>query len=637
MGNNLVMQKPICSLRNKILAITIGVTCVTMLAMVLIVTFFVKPRLESKLEKRGISIAHAISWQCISPLLSRHNFQLDLLFREFIRNEKGVDYIYIKATNGDVAAHSFGREFPVDLKQLQPHLVNDGYGISRFTTKDHGIIEISWPLLEGHLGTLHVGMSAAIISEDVNEILGSFIGIAALLFTSSILLLFFLEKWIITPIFQIRSVSVKVKSGDIAHRVAVHSRDEIGGLAEDFNHMLDAINESREAILWEKQLLEESEQKLRTIIRQSPISMAMVSQDGTIEYINEYAIRTFGYQPEDIPTLREWWLKAYPDAVYREQVMARWSSLIKKAAAENLYIDRQEYDVTCKDGSIKTMLIFGVLLDDKVFIVFEDVTARKQVENKIQTLNHELERVVADRTNELVRTNRDLASFCYAISHELRAPVARLMGLSEVLLEDWNENPDNARYCVRRIGVASKELQRVINSVLQLSRLSQTSFAPQPLNLSQMAREIAGSLASEHPERKVEFVIADQINTCGDPALTYLCLENLLGNAFKYTSARQLARIEFGLDNTQQAFFVRDNGIGFDMTYGAKLFEPFIRLHKEDEYAGSGIGLATVHRIIERHGGRIWAEASPGQGATFYFTLQSVAGDKDETKIGTTG
>jgi len=328
--------------------------------------------------------------------------------------------------------------------------------------------------------------------------------------------------------------------------------------------------------------------------------------------------------------MSEWWLKAYPDAEYRQQVMARWMGLVEKAISEDKYIERSEYVVTCKDGTIKTMLIFGVIVANKVFVVFEDISERKRAEENIRRLNANLESLVEERTTELLRSNRDLASFCYAISHELRAPVARLKGLSQALQEDWTENPADAAYCAKRIEVASIELQRVINSVLQLSRLSQASFVPLPLNLSVIAGEIAAALTSENPQRQVEFSIAADLKASGDPALVRLCLENLLGNACKYTGRESVARIEFGRDADRQAFFVKDNGIGFDMSQADNMFEPFIRLHREEEFNGSGIGLATVQRIIERHGGRIWAESAPGEGATFYFRLSPSNGDSHD-------
>lgn len=618
------------NLRIKVLAIIAGISLVTVCAMLATGLFFIKPNLERKLEKRGQSIAHAIASQCINPILTRQNFQLDLILREFVDGEEGVEYLYVLSPDGEVSAHSFGSEFPVELKKLKPKLDKDGHGVAGFVAGDRDIVDISHPLLDGTLGSLHVGMAAASMQADVNDILRSLISIAALFFLSSLLILVFLERSVVGPILEIKAASVRVGEGDLDRRVVVSSQDEIGGLADEFNRMLDSIKESRATLLQEKLLLAKSEERFRRIIEQSPISMALVAMDGKIEYINSYAVATFGYQPEDIPTMDDWWQKAYPDPAYREQVRVHWLRLVEKAIAQNGYIERSEYMVNCKDGTTKMMLIFGVIVANKVFVVFEDITASKQAEERISRLNANLESLVDERTTELLRSNRDLASFCYAISHELRAPVARLKGLSQALQEEWAENPEDAQYCAKRIEAASSELQRVINSVLQLSRLSQASFVPQPLNLSAIFREIADSMTGENPQRQVELIIAENMTASGDPALVHLCLENLLGNAFKYTARESLARIEFGRDAASGAFFIRDNGTGFDMSHADNLFEPFIRLHREEEFNGSGIGLATVQRIIERHGGRIWAESAPGHGATFYFRLSPASGDSHD-------
>lgn len=251
-----------------------------------------------------------------------------------------------------------------------------------------------------------------------------------------------------------------------------------------------------------------------------------------------------------------------------------------------------------------------------------NITARKQAEETILNLNTRLEGLVAKRTAELAQTNRDLHNFCYAISHELRAPVARLKGFSQLLQEvSAADHPAEAQHCAERIVAASDLLQQVIDAVLQLSRLTKTSIVPEPLNLSDLAREVAAELISGAPERRVELIVADGLLASGDPRLMRLCLTNLLGNAVKYTARKPLARIEFGMDAGRGALFVRDNGIGFDMAHAGKLFEPFLRLHSAQEFSGTGVGLALVQRIIELHGGRIWAEAAPDQGAAFFFTL----------------
>lgn len=748
------------NLRTKILLFVLGISVATVAAMAMIVMFFIEPRLEEKLQKRGASIAHAISSQCINPILTRKLFQLELFFHEFDDEEQDVEYLFVLGSDGSVTAHSFGREFPVALKTLSPRVNPEGLGIARIRDKGRDIIDISVPLLNGRLGRLHVGMAAASIKTDVREILGSLGSIAVLIIISSLLILYYLERRVIRPILAIRDVSAAVGNGNLDKRVAVSSGDEIGCLADEFNRMLDSFQESREIIIREKELLARSEERLRTIIEMSPISMAIISLNGTIEYINRRAVETFGYLPEDIPDMERWWLLAYPDATYRARVITQFMDLVEKAIAGNREIERREYRVTCKDGTIKTMVIFGVPVVDKVFVMFEDITARKEAEERLREsenryqiftantsdyvykclrrdmepfrvqwmagavepitgysmeemyqmgcwmnivhpddkkrvstalmkmlpgdrtalefriitkggalrwiyetsycesgnvegelchygssqdittrklgeeeiirLNSNLEEQVAKRTEELSRINRDLASFCYAISHELRAPVARIKGLSQALQEEWDEDPAAAEYCARRIEVASSELQRVIDAVLQLSRLSQSSFVPQRLNLSALVREIVCSLVSETPDRQVDVIIADDVTASGDSSLLRLCLENLLGNAMKYTVCQPSPRIEFGRDDVSGAFFIRDNGIGFDMAHAEHLFEPFIRLHQEDEFAGSGIGLATVQRIIERHGGKIWAESSPGQGAAFYFTLAPFYGDSHD-------
>jgi PAS domain S-box-containing protein len=253
--------------------------------------------------------------------------------------------------------------------------------------------------------------------------------------------------------------------------------------------------------------------------------------------------------------------------------------------------------------------------------ITRDVTERKEANEKIKNLNEHLEKMVEDRTQELAHANRDLNSLCYTISHELMAPVTRLKNFGQILQEQLHGNPGEALHCAERITAASEKLQHVIDSVLQLARLSQIPFDPVPQNLSNIARMIVDELMKGIPARHVEVTVADGITATCDPQMVRICLSSLFENALKFSVRQTTAQIEFGYDTVHDALFVRDNGVGFDMSQADRLFEPFIRMHREDEFAGSGIGLATVRRIVERHGGRIWAEAEQGKGATFYFTL----------------
>ena len=220
--------------------------------------------------------------------------------------------------------------------------------------------------------------------------------------------------------------------------------------------------------------------------------------------------------------------------------------------------------------------------------------------------------------------NRELEAFAYSVSHDLRAPLRSIAGFSHVLQEDYFHRLDEeGKDALSRILSATEKMGRLIDDLLNLSRLTRTEMRRQRLNMSVLARKIAEAKKNGQPERDVEFVIEDDLYVEGDDHLLNVALENLMGNAWKFTGKRKLARIEIGSVEMEgePTYFVRDNGTGFDMAYAGKLFQPFQRMHAMNEFPGTGIGLATVKRIIERHGGRVWIEGETGKGATVYFTL----------------
>lgn len=234
----------------------------------------------------------------------------------------------------------------------------------------------------------------------------------------------------------------------------------------------------------------------------------------------------------------------------------------------------------------------------------------------------ELEQRVRERTTQFEAANKELESFSYSVSHDLRAPLRSIDGFSQLLLRDAHGLDEQAQDKLHRICNAAQRMNGLIDDLLVLSRVTRAPLKKQKIHFARIAGEIIALLAAEAPERQVEWIVDDTIYAVGDPGLLRIVLENLLANAWKFTSKRPVARIEFGLlAQDEPVYYVRDNGAGFDSAHAEKLFGAFQRLHADTEFPGTGIGLATVARIIRRHGGRIWAEAAPDQGATFYFVL----------------
>jgi signal transduction histidine kinase len=235
----------------------------------------------------------------------------------------------------------------------------------------------------------------------------------------------------------------------------------------------------------------------------------------------------------------------------------------------------------------------------------------------------ELERLVAERTRDLVALNRELESFSYAVSHDLRAPLRAIAGFGEALATDRPALDPEGRLLVERIRGAAGNMDELVSALLALARVAGTELRQEDVDLSGVAREVAAELREREPARVVEIVVQGGVRARGDPSLLRDLLHNLLNNAFKFTRSTPAARVEFTATDGPggRIHLVRDNGAGFDMAYAARLFKPFQRLHPPEEFEGTGIGLATVQRIVHRHGGRIWVEATPGLGASFFFTL----------------
>lgn len=260
---------------------------------------------------------------------------------------------------------------------------------------------------------------------------------------------------------------------------------------------------------------------------------------------------------------------------------------------------------------------------DNLLVCVSDVTEQKQVREQMEILHTDL----AARAAELESVNGELEAFTYSLSHDLKNPLTAVYGIARMLVDNGSEfTPEAERNYLLSMLTGCERIDRLLNAMLTLSRVGRSELVSQETDLGVIALQISLQLRMNDPQRKAEFVIAPETRGWGDPNMLSVALENLLGNAWKYSRKVPVPRIEFGteFDGKRQVYFVRDNGPGFEMQHAGKLFQAFQRLHGE-EFEGTGIGLATVQRIIQRHGGEIWVESKPGEGATFFFTLSDPA------------
>lgn len=466
--------------------------------------------------------------------------------------------------------------------------------------------------------------SAYIAAEyDPYSRLFSYAGIAALVALVALLVAVALSMWlqsvVTRPILSIVDVAREVVgTRDYSRRVTTSSSDEVGTLVHAFNDMLDQIQQRDDA-------LRKKEAQTRTILESALHSFIVMDRDGRVQEFNPTAEQTFGYSRDDIigkemapliipPADRD----RHREGLTRYLETGEGSVLGRRTEMTAMRADGGEFPVEMGVTRIETE-------DSPLFTAFiADITDRKRAEQEIRALNTELEQRVKERTSQLELANSELESFCYSVSHDLRAPLRAIDGFSEALVEDLPDDlPEQTARYLDRIRSGTQRMGQLIDDLLNLSKVSRAGMSFAEVDMRAMTEEVVESLRQHEPDREVDVSIWESMTVTGDARLLRVALENLVGNAWKFTRHAKAPRIEVGsmrVDD-KSVYFVRDNGAGFDMKYADKLFGPFQRLHRMDEYPGTGIGLATVQRIVHRHGGKIWAEAAPAKGAIFYFSL----------------
>jgi PAS domain S-box-containing protein len=431
------------------------------------------------------------------------------------------------------------------------------------------------------------------------------------------------------PVDRLVRGTEEIGKGNLGYRVGTGAKDEIGQLSRAFDQMVEALKTttvSRNELAKEVTERKRAEEALRKLsARQSALLDAVpdivveVDDDKVYTWANQAGLEFFG---EDVIGKEA--------AIYfvGEQDTYNVVNPLFGGAENVIYVESWQWR---KDGQKRLLGWWCRVLKDENGAVTgalssaRDITERKQAENEIRRLNAELEQRVVERTAQLEASNKELEAFSYSVSHDLRAPLRAMDGFSRILLDEYaTDLPGAAQRYLGLVHDNAGQMGNLIDHLLAFSRLGRQPLKKERVAPADIVQAALAGLSAAREGRDVEITFGDLPSCQADPALLRQVFANLLGNALKFTKTRNPAIIKVGCDNHtgEPVFFVKDNGVGFDMQYANKLFGVFQRLHRAEDYAGTGVGLATVQRIIHRHGGRIWAEAEVDKGATFYFTIE---------------
>lgn len=473
----------------------------------------------------------------------------------------------------------------------------------------------------GTLGTLAVQFSDAALATAYQKTRNLALGIA-LSGMLAIALVGLATGIALTRRLQLVAAAARrFSEGDSGARSQVTGHDEVALLARDIDNMAAAVTEQQRE-------LREQGAYIELLLNSTAEAIYGVDTSGVCTFVNPACVQMLGYEHEGEIVGKQ--IHAlihhhYPDGSdYPKEVCKVRLSTVE---GRDAHADDEVH--WRKDGSgfpveywSHPMYRDGVLIG--AVVTFIDITERKRTEARIRQLNVELEQRVKERTAELEVANKELEAFSYSVSHDLRAPLRAIDGFSQAMIEDYGKQLDaTGNSYLARVRAGAQNMGALIDDMLKLARVTRAPLQAETVDVTAMAHAIVARLREGDPARQAEVAIADGMRIHADPGLLHIALENLLGNAWKYTSKTPDAHISLDVEcqGDEVVFCVCDNGAGFDMKFADKLFGAFQRFHRKEDFEGTGIGLATVARIIHRHGGRVWAEAEPGKGAAFFFAL----------------
>ncbi len=479
------------------------------------------------------------------------------------------------------------------------------------------------------IGTVYLQVSLAQVEERFTTMLLVVIILVILASVVALFLARYFQGYISKPILKLASISKEISDkGDYDIHVEKETDDEIGELYSSFNDMLTQIQARIIARDNEEKLRRETEAQVRLLLESTAEAIYGVDKNGKCTFVNPACLRILGYSNS------EQFLSIDPHTMLHHSTENNGDTPFKRSkiykvikTGEGLHVDNEM--MYKSDGSLfyAEYWVYPIKSGSQIVgavVTFIDISDRKEVEKQLKNYQEHLEEIVEKRTEEIKLAYKELEAFSYSVSHDLRAPLRAIDGFSQVLAEDYESTLDEiGKDYLTRVRQGAQKMSQLIDDLLTLSRAMRGDISREEIDLANEAMDVISDLKQTEPGRIVYFDVQKDMKAFGDPALLRVVIQNLLGNAWKYTSKQQDAHIKFACkqDNGELIYYIQDDGAGFDMRYADKLFHAFQRLHQPEDFPGTGIGLATVQRIVTRHGGKIWATSSPKKGAVFYFTL----------------